>query len=191
MQPSAAKLCNLGVHWQHWQQSRPSIRTQQEGGKVVPENGVEPSRSCDHWILSPARLPVPPLGHGGQNNTWHVVLQTVSFESRSNNGGRTSSVRCRLNCSIVPKCFRHVGHPVSTILCCAFMNVSRLWRSISSRSARRSSDFFTISQWRALSTLGNAQPCSFPKNAQFLRGLLGYRWHFWPTPYVGSELRLP
>ena len=22
MQPSAAKLCNLGVHWQHWQQSR-------------------------------------------------------------------------------------------------------------------------------------------------------------------------
>jgi hypothetical protein len=37
--------------------------------EVVPENGVEPSRSCDHWILSPARLPVPPLGHGGQNNT--------------------------------------------------------------------------------------------------------------------------
>jgi hypothetical protein len=30
---------------------------------VVPENGVEPSRPCGHRILSPARLPVPPLGH--------------------------------------------------------------------------------------------------------------------------------
>jgi len=24
---------------------------------LVPEKGVEPSRSCDHRILSPARLP--------------------------------------------------------------------------------------------------------------------------------------
>src|SRR5882724_5258175 len=31
---------------------------------LVPENGVEPSRPCGHRILSPARLPVPPLGHG-------------------------------------------------------------------------------------------------------------------------------
>src|SRR4030088_1117372 len=31
--------------------------------RLVPENGVEPSRPCGHWILSPARLPVPPLGH--------------------------------------------------------------------------------------------------------------------------------
>src|SRR5438876_6853969 len=31
--------------------------------KMVPENGVEPSRPCGHRILSPARLPVPPLGH--------------------------------------------------------------------------------------------------------------------------------
>src|ERR1700682_3281141 len=26
----------------------------------VPAEGLEPTRSCDHWILSPARLPVPP-----------------------------------------------------------------------------------------------------------------------------------
>ncbi len=32
---------------------------------LVPENGVEPSRPCGHRILSPARLPVPPLGHNG------------------------------------------------------------------------------------------------------------------------------
>ncbi len=28
---------------------------------LVPEEGVEPSRPCGHGILSPARLPVPPL----------------------------------------------------------------------------------------------------------------------------------
>src|SRR5690349_18599747 len=26
----------------------------------MPAEGIEPTRSCDHWILSPARLPVPP-----------------------------------------------------------------------------------------------------------------------------------
>ena len=26
----------------------------------MPAEGLEPTRSCDHWILSPARLPVPP-----------------------------------------------------------------------------------------------------------------------------------
>src|SRR5262249_61625319 len=28
---------------------------------VVREGGVEPPRDCAHWILSPARLPIPPL----------------------------------------------------------------------------------------------------------------------------------
>ncbi len=30
---------------------------------VVPKDGVEPSRGCPHWILSPARLPISPLRH--------------------------------------------------------------------------------------------------------------------------------
>jgi hypothetical protein len=30
---------------------------------MVPEAGIEPARYCYHWILSPARLPVPPLRH--------------------------------------------------------------------------------------------------------------------------------
>ena len=28
--------------------------------KSLPAEGFEPTRSCDHWILSPARLPIPP-----------------------------------------------------------------------------------------------------------------------------------
>jgi hypothetical protein len=28
----------------------------------VPEAGIEPARYCYHWILSPARLPIPPFG---------------------------------------------------------------------------------------------------------------------------------
>ena len=28
---------------------------------LVPKDGLEPSRGCPHWILNPARLPIPPL----------------------------------------------------------------------------------------------------------------------------------
>lgn len=31
------------------------------GVQLIPAAGVEPARPCGHWILSPARLPVPPL----------------------------------------------------------------------------------------------------------------------------------
>ena len=30
-------------------------------GHIVPEGGIEPPRPCGHWILNPARLPIPPL----------------------------------------------------------------------------------------------------------------------------------
>ena len=32
---------------------------------MVGEEGLEPSRSCDHGILSPVRLPIPPFSHIG------------------------------------------------------------------------------------------------------------------------------
>ena len=35
---------------------------------MVRERGLEPLRES-HWILSPARLPVPPLSHGHKHNT--------------------------------------------------------------------------------------------------------------------------
>ena len=28
----------------------------------MPGEGVEPSKACAHWILNPARLPIPPPG---------------------------------------------------------------------------------------------------------------------------------
>ena len=31
--------------------------------KLVPKAGIEPARYCYHRILSPARLPIPPLRH--------------------------------------------------------------------------------------------------------------------------------
>ena len=30
---------------------------------MVPKEGIEPTRPEGHWILNPARLPVPPLRH--------------------------------------------------------------------------------------------------------------------------------
>ena len=32
---------------------------------MVPETGVEPARDYSHGILSPGRLPIPPLRRGG------------------------------------------------------------------------------------------------------------------------------
>ena len=34
-----------------------------DGPIRIPEAGLEPARPCGHWILSPARLPIPPLRH--------------------------------------------------------------------------------------------------------------------------------
>src|SRR6202789_2172118 len=31
---------------------------------MVPRKGLEPSRLLGHWHLKPARLPIPPPGHG-------------------------------------------------------------------------------------------------------------------------------
>jgi hypothetical protein len=36
-----------------------SVRERQSWS-TVPAEGLEPTRPCGHWILSPARLPVPP-----------------------------------------------------------------------------------------------------------------------------------
>ena len=44
----------------------------------VPAEGLEPTRSCDHWILSPARLPVPPRRQVAQR----VKFTRYSFRCR-------------------------------------------------------------------------------------------------------------
>ena len=36
--------------------SKSRIRSREE----VPAEGIEPTHPCEYWILSPARLPVPP-----------------------------------------------------------------------------------------------------------------------------------
>ena len=41
---------------------------------MVPEEGVEPTHSCEYGILSPARLPVPPL----RLELFRISLRTVN-----------------------------------------------------------------------------------------------------------------
>jgi hypothetical protein len=38
-------------------------RVAADGGLLVPEVGIEPTWGCPRGILSPVRLPVPPLRH--------------------------------------------------------------------------------------------------------------------------------
>src|ERR1700730_1137100 len=48
------------------------------GLDTLPAEGLEPTRSCDHWILSPARLPIPPRrrsGTGAKGYEIHVQAQ--------------------------------------------------------------------------------------------------------------------
>ena len=51
----AGGLKNHAAH-----QPQTKLFRQRFGRKRMPAEGIEPTRSCDHWILSPARLPVPP-----------------------------------------------------------------------------------------------------------------------------------
>jgi hypothetical protein len=49
----------------------------------MPAEGLEPTRPCGHWILSPARLPIPPrrLGKGHDDTTFERRLNLVKAAS--------------------------------------------------------------------------------------------------------------
>src|SRR5215475_690354 len=38
----------------------PFVRAEKRKLRQLPAEGLEPTRPCGHWILSPARLPIPP-----------------------------------------------------------------------------------------------------------------------------------
>ncbi len=41
----------------------------------LPMEGIEPTRPCGHWILSPARLPVPPHRPNEQGASFKLFRQ--------------------------------------------------------------------------------------------------------------------
>ena len=53
------------------QKKGPPRRTQ------VPERGLEPPRPCGHWILSPARLPIPPLRLTAAKHMYFATLPNL------------------------------------------------------------------------------------------------------------------
>ena len=67
----------------------------------MPAEGLEPTRSCDHWILSPARLPIPPRRH--QRN---LILLSAERSSNSNRAGsrRRSNPFCAASLSHGDRC---------------------------------------------------------------------------------------
>src|SRR5437773_4037451 len=49
----------------------------------LPAEGLEPTRSCDHWILSPARLPIPPRRRQASSSyEAGVIPQALQTRSR-------------------------------------------------------------------------------------------------------------
>src|SRR5437899_747905 len=61
----------------------------------MPKGGLEPPRACAHWLLKPARLPVPPL-----RRFWNGKL------SRRYNPKSTLGLTALYAVSILP---RHLG----------------------------------------------------------------------------------
>ena len=57
----------------------------------MPAEGLEPTQPCGHWILSPARLPIPPRRLGKEQDDtifeWNLNSATncSSFATRSAN----------------------------------------------------------------------------------------------------------
>src|SRR6266566_9823803 len=59
-------------------------KTDRGRGPGVPAEGLEPTRSCDHWILSPARLPFRHAGvleSGAKEYELRAEAQTVPTKS--------------------------------------------------------------------------------------------------------------
>ena len=47
----------------------------------MPETGIEPERVLPRRILSPVRLPIPPLGQGTSFSTAHLIYQRTRYLS--------------------------------------------------------------------------------------------------------------
>ena len=61
--------------------------------KVVPEVGLEPTHCCQYWILSPARLPIPPLRQPESAGTVGVRAHVVNRQddTRTHRGASPAS----------------------------------------------------------------------------------------------------
>src|SRR5437870_12417275 len=71
-------------------------KTDRGRGTGVPAEGLEPTRSCDHWILSPARLPFRHAGASyiiGENcfDNWDSVLEFVLEQGHEKRGNAKKS----------------------------------------------------------------------------------------------------
>ena len=63
---------------------------------MVAKVGVEPTRNCFHWILSPAHLPVTPLGHCHFQEHCDGAFILISWWS-ARNSNPALSVKSRLH----------------------------------------------------------------------------------------------
>src|SRR6266704_2716111 len=43
--------------------------------QLLPAEGLEPTRPCGHWILSPARLPIPPRRLHSEARLYEATLR--------------------------------------------------------------------------------------------------------------------
>src|SRR5437899_1068320 len=59
---------------------RPTLNVQID----LPAEGLEPTRPCGHWILSPARLPIPPRRRGQEHT--HFARRDEHFDWPRNTG---------------------------------------------------------------------------------------------------------
>ena len=59
-----------------------SVKIQQQQRLEVPAEGIEPTHPCEYWILSPARLPVPPRRQLSFSSIFAYSAKGASFSRR-------------------------------------------------------------------------------------------------------------
>ena len=88
---------------------------------LVPETGVEPVRDYSHGILSPGRLPIPPLRHTGPKNRekaarWQAMPVAVANSLAPREGLEPSTYRLTAECSAIELPWNDWCHRFGTIL---------------------------------------------------------------------------
>src|SRR5476649_1243518 len=72
--------------------------------QTVPKVGLEPTRACTHWLLKPARLPIPPLRQSEKvshrvHDRQRIVCCCAHMARLTCDAARSSSLRARSSSS--------------------------------------------------------------------------------------------
>src|ERR1051326_5992904 len=77
----------------------PNIEHPTLNEKDLPAEGLDPTRPCGHWILSPARLPIPPRRRFGKEGAKEYKLRSEAQLANASGVKCCWSTRAAASCA--------------------------------------------------------------------------------------------